>query len=154
MRSHWRKIALGVVLGVVAIVAIAIGMSWFGPHDRRPALAAVPPLAPVTRSSTIIVPVAIAQTAIRDALEKAAPRDLSGKPEIPSLPFISDADIGWSISRGPFTLSGRPEGLSISTAFSGSMRASGRFADSSGLLGQSGDLQGLLGSLLGGNAAP
>jgi len=34
------------------------------------------------------------------------------------------------------------------------MRASGRFADSSGLLGQSGDLQGLLGSLLGGNAAP
>ena len=154
MRSHWRKIALGVAVGVVAVVAIAIGMSWFGPRDRRPALAAVPPLAPVTRSSTIIVPVAIAQTAIRDVLEKAAPRELSGKPEIPSLPFVSDADIGWSVSRGPFTLSGRPEGLSISTAFSGSMRASGQFADSSGLLGQSRDLQGLLGSLLGGNAAP
>jgi hypothetical protein len=40
MRSHWRKIALGVALGVVAIVAIAIGMSWFGPRERRPALAA------------------------------------------------------------------------------------------------------------------
>src|ERR1700732_4007789 len=108
MRSHWRKIALGVAVGVFAVVAIAIGMSWSAPRDRRPALAAVPPLAPVTRSSTIIVPVAIAQTAIRDVLEKAAPRELSGKPEIPSLPFVSDADIGWGVLLVPFTGVGRP----------------------------------------------
>ena len=50
-------------------------MKWSGRDDRRPALAAVPPLAPVTRSSTIIMPVAIAHTAIRDALERAAPPD-------------------------------------------------------------------------------
>lgn len=149
MGSHWRKIALGAALGVVVIIAIAAGLTLMSPRARRPALSAVPPLAPVTRSSTLIVPVAIAQTAIRDALEKTAPRDLSGKPELPSLPFVGDTDIGWSVSRGPFTVSGKPEGLSISTALTGSMHASGGLASPSGLLGQSRDLQGLLGSLLG-----
>ncbi len=153
MGSHWRKIALGAALVVVAVIAIATVASLIGPRGRKPALTAVPPLAPVTRSSTIIVPVAIAQTAISNALERAAPRELSGKPELPSLPFVGDTDIGWSVLRGPFTVSGTPEGLSISTALTGSMHASGRLAGPSGLLGQSGDLQGLIGSLLGGNPA-
>jgi hypothetical protein len=151
MGSHWRKIALGAAFGVVAIVAVATGVSLMSSRDRRPALVAVRPLAPVTRSSTIIVPVAISQTAIRDALERTAPRELSGKPELPSLPLLSDADIGWSVTRGPFTVSVRPEGLSISTALTGSMHASGPFGGPSGLLGRSGDLQGLLGNLLGGS---
>jgi hypothetical protein len=155
MRSPWAKIAIGAVIGVAAIVAIAAAMSWLRPSDRRPALAAVTPLAPVTRSSTIIAPIAIAQTAIRDLLEGQAPRELSGKPQLPSLPFVSDAEIGWSVARGPFTVAGRREGLAISTALTGSMRASGRFAGSAGgLLGQSGDLQDLIGGLLGDKPAP
>ena len=43
----------------------------------------MPPLPPVTRTSVIIAPVAIALPAIRDALERAAPRDLAGKPDNP-----------------------------------------------------------------------
>ncbi len=151
MGSHWRKIALGAAIGIVVIIAVATALNLTGPRDRRPGLTAVAPLAPVTRSSTIIVPVAVAHTAIRDALERTSPPELSGKPELPSLPFIGDPDIGWSVSRGPFAVSGTAEGLSISTALTGSMHASGRFASPSGLLGQSRDLQGLLGNLLGGN---
>src|SRR5438309_12018092 len=121
MTSQRRKIALGAALGILAIILAATAWSLIGGRDRRPALAAVPPLAPVTRSSTIIVPVSISQAAIRDALERAAPRELSGKPELPALPFIGDADIGWSVARGPFTVSASSDGLSISTALTGSM---------------------------------
>src|ERR1700730_5796 len=96
MRSHWRRIAIGAVVGVVAIIGAAWALKWLGLGDRRPALATMPPLAPVTRSSTIVAPVAITHTAIRDALEKAAPPDLSGKPDIPALPFLTNVDIGWS----------------------------------------------------------
>jgi hypothetical protein len=155
MHSHWRKIGIGALIGVVAIIAAAWAMKWFGLGDRQPALATVPPLAPVTRSSTIVTPVAVALTAIRDALERAAPPDLSGKPDIPALPFIANVDIGWSVSRGPFTVVARREGLAISTALTGSLRASGQLGDAAaGLLGPPGDLQGLLGSLLRGDPAP
>jgi hypothetical protein len=153
MHSHWRRIAIAAVIGVVAIIGAAGAMKWLGQGDRRPALVTVPPLAPVTRSSTIVTPVAIALTAIRDALEREAPPDLSGKPDIPSLPFLTDVDIGWSVSRGPFMVTPRREGLAISTALTGSMRAGGQLGNAGGgLLGSPGGLRDLLGSLLGGNS--
>src|ERR1700758_5645938 len=114
MSLHSRKIALAIALGIIAIIVTGTAISFMGSRDRRPAVTIVTPLAPVTRSSTIIVPVSIEQTAVRDALERAAPRELSGKPDLPSLPFLDDADIGWSVSRGPFAVAGKPEGLSIS----------------------------------------
>src|SRR5271165_6537030 len=155
MHSHWRRIAIAAVIGVVAIIGAAGAMKWLGRGDRRPALVTVPPLAPVTRSSTIVTPVAIALTAIRDALEGKAPPDLSGKADIPSLPFLTDVDIGWAVSRGPFMVSPRREGLAISTALTGSLRAGGQLDNAgSGLLGSPGGLQDLLGSLLGGNSPP
>jgi hypothetical protein len=154
MHSHWRKISIGAVIAVVAIIGAALAMKWLGLGDRRPALATVPPLAPVTRSSTIVTPVAIALTAIRDALEREAPPDLSGKADIPSLPFLGNVDIGWSVSRGPFMVTPRREGLAISTALTGSLRAGGQLGNGGGLLGSSGGLQDLLGSLLRGNPLP
>src|SRR5215468_6945376 len=107
MNLPWGKIAIGAGIVIVAIAALAVGMSWLRPSARPPALAEVRPLAPVARSSTIIAPVYIAQIAIRDALERKAPRELSGKPQLPSLPFLSDAEIGWSVARGPFSVAGR-----------------------------------------------
>ncbi len=147
MHSHWRKIAIGAAIGIVAILGAAWGWKWFGLGDRRPALAAVKPLAPVTRSSKIVAPVAIALTAIRDTLEREAPRDLSGKPDLSSMPFMSKIDMGWSVSRGPFTVEPRREGLAISTPLSGSMRASGQ------LSGPAAGLHDLLGNLFGGGSA-
>jgi hypothetical protein len=89
----------------------------------------VPPLSPVTRNSVIVTPVAIALTAIQEALEAAAPRDYSGKPSIPTTPFLSNVDIGWSVARGPFVVAGRPQGLAISTTLNGSLRVANQTAN-------------------------
>jgi hypothetical protein len=66
---------------------------------RRPALAAIPPLEPVTRSSVIVAPVWVAQSAIRDALEAQAPRNLAGKKDNPFQQLLSNADFGWTVTR-------------------------------------------------------
>src|SRR6516162_10871694 len=147
MHSHWRKIAIGAVIGIVVIIGAAWAWKWLGPGDRRPALAEVKPFAPITRSSKIIAPVAIALTAIRETMEREAPHDLSGKPDLSSMPFMDKIDMGWSVSRGPFTVEPRREGLAISTALSGTMRASGQ------LSGPAAGLHDLLGNLFGSGSA-
>src|SRR5712691_5672336 len=134
MHAPWGKIGIGVLIVVVALAGTVWAIKWFAPSavDRRPKLAEVPPLPPVTRSSVIVTPVVIALTAIQDALERAAPRDLSGKPDIPPPPNMSNAEIGWSLARGPFTVAGRPEGLALSTTLRGSFRATGQMTGQPG----------------------
>jgi hypothetical protein len=152
MQLSWRKMVIGALIVAVAFISAAGAIHWLGSRDRRPALATVTPLAPVTRSSTIVAPVAIRLSAIRDALEKAAPPELSGKPEIPALPFLKNVDISWSVSRGPIVVTPRREGLAISTSLNGSMRSGAQLdAISGNLLGSHGDLRDLLGSLLRGD---
>ena len=153
MHSHWRKIAAGAVIAVIAIIAVGWATNWFGMVERRPTLAAVTPLAPVTRSSTIITPVAISHTAIRDFLEKEAPPEMSGKADFPRMPMLSSMDVSWSVARGPFTVANRSDGLAVSTALTGNMRG-GRQPGSTGegRSGAGGNLQDLLGSILGGGA--
>jgi hypothetical protein len=51
-----------------------------------------------------------------------APRELSGKSEIPLGP--ASAEISWSAARGPFAIAGGPDGLTLSAALSGTLRAS------------------------------
>ncbi len=143
---HWGKIAIG---GLIAVVSLggavwALQALWPGAKDRRPALAEVPPLAPAVRSSVIVTPAAIALSAIRDAMERAAPRNLVGKRENPLPQLLSNAEVGWTVARGPLTISGRPDGLAVSTALSGTFRATGQVAS------QSGNLAGAIGGLLGG----
>jgi hypothetical protein len=89
--------------------------------DTRPKLAEVRPLAPVSRSSRIVIPATISLGAIKDAMERA-PRELSGKSEIPLGP--ASAEIAWSAARGPFAIAGGPDGLTLSAALSGTLRAS------------------------------
>ena len=90
----------------------------------------VPPLTPVTRSSRLVLPVAIELKAIQDAIERSA-RDFSGKLAIPSPPG-SSAEITWSGERGAFVVTGRPEGLSLSTTLNGTLRATGQFGPPGG----------------------
>ncbi len=75
-----------------------------GGEVRRPVLVEVPPLQPLSRSSVIVTPTAIALTAIRDAMEQAAPKNLTGKRADPTPQLLSDAEIGWDITRGPLTV--------------------------------------------------
>jgi len=112
--------------------------------ERHPRLLARTPLQPVTRTSIIVAPVAVAALAIRDVLEANAPRDLNGTRNNPLSDILSKADIGWNISRGPIAVAGAPPGLNISTALNGSLRITGQAAN------QTGNLTGaLINSLLG-----
>ena len=66
MDRSWRKIAVGATFVVVALVGAVAARKWIWPSgmDRRPNLVEVPPLTPVTRSSRLVLPVAIELKAI------------------------------------------------------------------------------------------
>jgi hypothetical protein len=146
----------GVVFGAAVLVAFFSGTLWalnrFMPastsDESRPATVELSPLQPVTRTSIIVAPVAIAALAIRDAMEAHAPRDLTGKKENPLSDLLGKADIGWTVSRGPFAVNGASNGLNISTVLNGSLRVTGQIATQGGNL--TGALGGLLGNKLGG----
>ena len=106
-----------------------------------------PPLKQVSRTSTIVTPAAFALTAIRDALEAAAPRNLRGKRENTLSHVLSNADIGWTMGRGPLTLTGRPDGMAVSTALNGTLHVTGQIAAQVGNIG--GTLGGIINQDLG-----
>jgi hypothetical protein len=116
--------------------------------ESRPVTAALTPLQPVTRTSVIVAPVAVAALAIRDAMEANAPRNLAGKNENPLADLLGKADIGWTVSRGALAVNGAANGLNISTTLNGSLRVTGQIANQGGNL--TGALGGLLGNKLGG----
>ena len=79
-------------------------------------------------------------------MEQAAPKNLTGKRADPTPQLLSGAEIGWDITRGPLTVTGRPDALSVSTPLNGTLRATGQFSN------QGGDLSGLIGNLLNQNS--
>jgi len=141
-----RRILLAGLIVVVAFVAALFVMNWLWPQPpaARPPLAATPPLKPATRTSTVVAPVAIALTAIRDALDAQAPRDLAGKRDNPIGKLLQNAELGWSINRGPLSVSGRPEALTVVAPLSGAFRLTGQISS------QVGNVTGQLGGLIGG----
>ena len=115
--------------------------------EGRPELVPIKPLEPATRTSVVIAPASIAMTAIRIALDNAAPRDLSGKPDNPLGKLLSKAEIGWTVTRTPIGVAGRSDGLAITTGLNGSLRITGQLATQVGSLG--GSITGLLNEGLG-----
>ena len=80
---------------------------------------------------------------------RPTPRATStGKNENPLADLLGKADIGWTVSRGPFAVNGASNGLNISTTLNGSLRVTGQIANQGGNL--TGALGGLLGDKLGG----
>jgi hypothetical protein len=138
------KIAAGALVVVVSFAGAYFVMNTLTPGggERRPALAEVPPLKPLSRSSVIVTPAAIALTAIRDAMEQAAPKNLTGKRTDPISQLLQNAEIGWNINRGPLTVTGRPDALAVSTPLNGTFRATGQLSD------KAGNLTGMIGNLL------
>ena len=141
-----------------AIVAVFFGVTlfaldWIWPSntltDKRPALAELPPLPPVSRTSSVIAPVAVANNAIRDVLDNAAPRNINGKRDNPLSELLGKADIGWTIGRGPLAVTGGNQALTISTALNGSLRVTGNIAGAAGNV--AGALGGVLGDAIGRN---
>src|SRR5438309_1803577 len=144
-----RTILLAIAALVVSFAGATLAMHLFSPSasTHRPAVAEVPPLPPLTRTSTIVTPVAISLAAIRDSMERAAPRNLSGKRDNPVSQLLSNADIGWTMTRSPLAVSGRPEALAVSTALNGTFRVTGQISNEAAGLG--GRLGGLVSGALG-----
>src|SRR5262249_52972681 len=121
-----RTILIGIAILAATFVGATFAMQVLWPateSGRRPALAEVPPLPPVSRTSTIVAPVAIKLSALRDMLEATAPRDLSGKRDNIATKLLSNAEIGWQVNRGPLGVFGKPDVIGVSTVLTGTLRA-------------------------------
>lgn len=154
MRGMSRTIPGARLLGGVTVVLVSFFATlWIlervspSRSEPPPVLAQLPPLPPASRTSTVIAPAAITLNAIRDVLERAAPRDFAGRPDNPISKLLSKAEIGWTATRSPLSLSGRSDGVTISTALNGSLRVTGQIADQAGNL--TGAIAGFVSSGLG-----
>ena len=74
------RLLLTILAGIAAVAFgafIGLKVIWPAPSiDKRPALAQTPPLQPITRTSTVVAPAAIALSAIQATMEAAAGTDL------------------------------------------------------------------------------
>jgi hypothetical protein len=109
----------------------------------------MPPLQPLTGSSTVLAPAAIALSAISAALDAQAPRNLSGKPQNPLSQLLANAQLTFSVNRGPFAVSGQPGALTVTTPLTGQFQAVGTI--SGGVGNGIAAAGGALGNLLGGS---
>jgi hypothetical protein len=144
------------ILIAIAVVAASFfvglkAMDWLSPHgavDARPVIADLPPLPPAPKSSVILAQVAIPISVIRDAADRSAARNFSGKADNPVTQILQNADIGWTASRGPVTATGGQDLLSLTTPLTGKLNVTGSL--SSKATGAVGDA---IGGLLGEHAA-
>jgi hypothetical protein len=135
----------GVVVVLVAFVGASLLLNVFwpnAPEEGRPQLVAVPPLKPLSGTSTVLTPTAIGMSAIRDALEAQAPRNFAGKPQNPIPQLLINSDFNFAIARGQLNVSARSDALVISTQFSGGFQARGSVAGSANTLGAIGNMIG------------
>jgi predicted small integral membrane protein len=146
-----KPILIGAVLVAVFFVVALKVMDYVAPRGAGPApvLVALPPLpASPARSSSIIAPVAIALTAIRDAADRGAPRSFNGTADNPVQQLLQDADIKWTAARGPIAATGAQDTLTMSTPLTGTLNVTGAISTN-----VRDALGGALGNLLGGNVA-
>src|ERR1700728_3455979 len=136
-----RTILLGALVVVASLPGAprSINALWPPPIPQQqaplPPLAAVPPLPPLTGSSTVLAPAVIAIAAIHDALDASAPRHVSGKAKGPVSKLLSNADINYTVTRGAISVAGRPDALVVTTALSGTLQARGTIGGDANAIG-------------------
>jgi hypothetical protein len=147
-----RTIILGglVVVGSFVGATLAINALWPpAAPQTQVALAPVPPLQPLTGTSTVLAPTAISLSAISQALDARAPKNLSGTPQNPLSKFLSDAQFKFTVTRGPLSMTGQAGALVVTTPLNGTFEALGTLTGAAGS-GVSA-VGGALGNLIGGN---
>src|SRR5437899_3834902 len=147
---HLKWILIGVAVVAVSFLISLKAMDWLAPRDaaKPPVLVELPPLPPAPRSSTVMAPIAVSLSAIRDAADRGAPKSFNGKADNPISQILQNADIGWTASRGPITATGAQDVLSLATPLTGTLNVTGSLsAKATGAVGDA------LGGLLGGNVA-
>ena len=145
-----KTLLLAAVVIAVSFLVSLKAMDWLSPRDKGPApvLAELPPLPPASRSSIVVAPVTVSLAAIREVADRAAPRTFAGKADNPASEVLQSADIGWTASRGPIAATGAQDVLSLTTALTGTLNATGSLSSKA-----NGAVSNALGSLLGSNAA-
>jgi Domain of unknown function (DUF4403) len=145
-----KTIAVALAVVVLSFVVSLKAMDWLSPvgEVKAPVITALPPLPPISRSSFVVAPVAIALSAIRDAAERGAQKNFSGKADNPVAQVLQNADIGWTASRGPIAASGSQDVLSLSTPLTGKVNVTGSLSSKT-----AGAVTDAIGGLLGANAA-
>jgi len=122
------------IIGGAAIVAVFFTITlrvfdavWPLEAPRRPpAEVATTPLLAMSRTSFVIAPIAVANTAIRDAIEAAAPRQFTGKRENMLPELLSKAELDWTMNRGTVGIASRSNTLTVTTALNGTVRLLGQ----------------------------
>jgi hypothetical protein len=145
-----KIILLGAAALAISFFVALKAMDWISPRGggTAPVLVELPPLPPAPRASSIIAPVSIALSAIRDAADRGAPRNFAGKADNPVSQILQNADIGWTAARAPITATGAQDVLSLATAITGTLNVTGSLsAKATGAVGDA--LGGLLGGDLG-----
>jgi hypothetical protein len=131
MRISSLIIGIGIV--VASFFVSLAAMNWMWPVGvTKPALAKLPPLPPVSRNSEIMTPIAVSLTALRDGLDRAAPRNLAGKADNPVGQILQNADINWTVTRGPIATLGSQNVLALSTPLNGKLTVLGSLSTGSG----------------------
>jgi Domain of unknown function (DUF4403) len=145
-----KTILLASVVVALSFFASLKVLDWLSPPGAANALviAALPPLPPASRTSMILAPVAISISAIRDAVDRAAPRTFTGKADNPATQILQNADISWNASRGPITATGAADVLTLATPLTGTVNVTGALSSKA-----TGAVSNALGSLLGDKAA-
>jgi hypothetical protein len=129
------------VLGGIAVLVVSFfGSLWImdrvsprpGAGGTKPALAQLPPLPPAARVSSVLAPVTITLASIRDAADRAAPRNFNGKANNPAPQLIQNADINWVAARGAISATGNNNAISLSTLVTGTVNAKGSLSQEAG----------------------
>ena len=147
-----RTIILGAVVLIGSFVGATLAINALWPPaapQTQVSLTPVPPLQPLTGSSTVLAPTAISLSAIAQALETQAPKNLSGTPQNPLSQFLSDAQFKFTVARGPLNVAGQAGALVVTTPLTGTFEALGTLTGAAGS-GVSA-VGGALGNLIGGN---
>ncbi|CAM5337850.1 hypothetical protein AFEL58S_01034 [Afipia felis] len=130
---RFKSVAIAVLILTASFFISLQVMDWmWPPRASRPALVKLPPLPPAARKSEFIAPVTIPLGAIASALDRAAPRDFGGKADNPVSQILSNADIGWHITRGAITASGEQNALTLSTPLDGKLTVTGSLSTAAG----------------------
>jgi hypothetical protein len=146
-----RLKAILVAIGVVAVSFFAglKVMDWLSPPGPAPRqVAQLPPLPQASRSSVILAQVAIPVGAIRDAADRSAARNFSGKADNPVSQILQNADIGWTAARGSIGATGGEDALSLSSPLTGKLNVTGSLASKA-----TGAVNDAIGDLIGASAA-
>jgi len=147
MRFKFLTIAILILAGSFFISLQAMDWIW-PPRAAKPALVKLPPLPPATGRSELIAPVTIPLGVIATALDRAAPRDFSGKADNPVNQILTNADIDWKITRGNIAAHGAQDALTVSAPLTGKLTVTGSLSTAAGS-----PLNNALGNLFGAKTA-